>query len=68
MYIKENGYPPTIREMMTGMGYKSTATIASRLMSLEQHGLIKTKFDSSRAIKVMGYRFVKEKTDHACKQ
>ena len=67
-YIIDNGYPPTIREMMEGLNYNSSATVVDRLAKLEALGLIKIKHDSPRAIKVIGYNFVKENTDHAYKQ
>ena len=60
-YIKKNGYPPTVREIMAGVGVTSTATVCNRLMKLERDGWIKVKMSSPRAIKVMGYTFVKDK-------
>ncbi len=59
-YIKENGYPPTVREIASGVGVTSTATVSHRLMKLERDGWIKVKLSSPRAIKVVGYKFVKE--------
>ena len=56
-YIEDNGYPPTVREIMEGVGLASTATICYRLSKLEKDGYIK----SPRAINVVGYKFVKEK-------
>ena len=59
-YIQENGYPPTVREIAEGIGVTSTATVCNHLTKLECGGWIKTKLSSSRAIKVIGYKFVKE--------
>lgn len=59
-YIQENGYPPTVREIADGVGAISTSTVCERLTSLENDGLIKIKLSSARAIKVIGYKFVKE--------
>lgn len=59
-YIQENGYPPTVREIADGTGVTSTSTVCNRLMKLENDGWIKLKLSSSRAIKVIGYKFVKE--------
>lgn len=60
-YIEYNGYPPTVREIMEGVGLASTATICYRLSKLEKDGYIKVKLSSPRAINVVGYKFVKEK-------
>lgn len=59
-YIQENGYPPTVREIADGIGVASTSTVCNRLIKLERDGWIKTKLSSPRAIKVIGYKFVKE--------
>lgn len=59
-YIEDNGYPPIVREIMEGVGLASTATICYRLSRLEKDSHIKVKLSSPRAIKVVGYKFVKE--------
>lgn len=52
-FIKENGYPPSVRELCKIMGKSSTATIRYRLQSLEQKGFIKTTSGASRTIRLL---------------
>ena len=59
-YIQQNGYPPTVREIADGIGVASTSTVSNRLLKLDRDGWIKVKLSSSRAIKVIGYKFVKD--------
>lgn len=58
-YITENGYVPSIREICTGTDISSTTSIYRQLLTLEDEGKIKMKANSSRAIKLVGYEFVK---------
>lgn len=62
-YIKENGYPPTVREIAHGINITSTSAVCERLSKLEKAGCIKTKLASPRAIKVIGYEFRKKEDD-----
>ena len=58
-YLEENGYPPTVQEIAE----KTKCSISSahgKLQRLEKLGLIEVKPYSSRSIKVIGYKFVKE--------
>lgn len=58
-YLEEHGYPPTVQEIAE----KTKCSISSahgKLQRLEKLGLIAVKPGSSRAIKVIGYKFVKE--------
>ena len=58
-FLEENGYPPTDREIAEGT--KSCISAPhGKLRGLEKLGLIEVKPYSSRAIKVIGYKFVKE--------
>lgn len=59
-YIKTNGYAPTVREICNGVGIKSTSTIHLHLKKLNDNGLLEVKFGESRAIKVIGYKFIRE--------
>lgn len=52
-YVKENGYPPTVREMTSEFGYKSTATIFEALRRLEGKGHIQLKDRVARGIRVL---------------
>lgn len=57
-YLEENGYPPTVREIAEEAEC-STCTVWKYLNGMEKEGLLSVKRDSSRAIKVTGYKFVK---------
>ncbi len=39
-YLQENGYPPTVREICSGVGLNSPATVHCHLKKLESAGLI----------------------------
>jgi len=57
-YIKENGYPPVVREIGDGVNLKSTSAVHSYLMQMNKEGSIETN-GKPRAIKVIGYEFRK---------
>ena len=66
-YIKEHGYAPTIREIGAGVNLKSTSSIHMHMTKMFTEGMLETDVDvevgggcSARAIRVPGYRFVKE--------
>lgn len=57
--IREDGYPPTVREICKGVGLRSTSTVHGYLNRLETLGAIVRNPASSRAIEVvedMGWR------------
>lgn len=58
-YIMENGFAPSIREISQKVNI-STSNVLHHLTMLEIDGRIKTKPNSPRAIKISGYKFVKE--------
>ncbi len=47
------GYPPTVREICTGVGLKSPSTVHSHLASLEQKGYIRRDPSKGRAIELL---------------
>ena len=49
-YIKENGFPPSVREICSAVGIKSTATCHSYLKRLEEMGEITVNGNKKRAI------------------
>lgn len=61
-FIKKKGYSPSIREISAGTGLKSTANVYMHLLKLEDEGKIEMKRKSTRAIKVIGFRFVEEES------
>lgn len=61
-YIELHHYPPTVREIGEMVGLKSTSSVQSHLERLIDEGKIESDagFNSPRAIRVPGYKFVKE--------
>ena len=58
-YIFDNGFAPTVREICKAINLKSTSSVYAHLVRLETEGRIKTKPYSPRAIKVIGYEYIK---------
>ena len=52
-YMKEHGYPPTVREFGELIGVKSTLSAFSRIKQLEQNGYIRRIPASPRAIEIL---------------
>lgn len=61
-YIQEHGYPPTVREIGEMVGLKSTSSVQSHLTRLFNEGRLETDAgpSSPRAIRLPGYKYVKE--------
>jgi repressor LexA len=53
-FIRERGYPPTVRELVSLTGRKSTAGVQKLLDALERKGYIKKAPGRSRGIVLMG--------------
>ena len=51
--IKNNGYPPSVRELGKSVGLKSTATVHGYLASLEDKGYIKKESQKGRTLKLL---------------
>ncbi|OHC05487.1 MAG: repressor LexA, partial [Planctomycetes bacterium RIFOXYB12_FULL_42_10] len=51
--LQEMGYPPTVREIMDGLGLSSTNMVKKYLDVLERKGYIKRQFNSPRAIEII---------------
>lgn len=51
-YLQEKGYPPTVRELMDGLGLSSTNIVSKYLDILERKGYIRRQFNSPRAIEI----------------
>ena len=56
-FTTENLYPPSIPEIKEMTGIKSTSTIQTNLMRLEQEGKIELG-NGNRCIKLSGYKLV----------
>lgn len=52
-YIQENEYPPTVREIGDGTGIKSSSTVYTHLVKLQDMGVISTKEFAPRTIRVL---------------
>lgn len=53
LYIVQNGYSPTIRELCKISGLRSTSTVHSRLKKLESLGKIQKLTECPRTITVV---------------
>jgi repressor LexA len=51
--IEQKGYPPSVREICTGVGLKSTSTVHAHLNHLEAQGLIRRDSTKPRALEVI---------------
>lgn len=58
-YITENGYAPSYREISIGCKH-GMGTVFEAIERLNHKGFIISKRNSPRAIKVVGYKFVKD--------
>lgn len=55
-FIKQHGYGPSYREIMSGLGYKSVSTVAVHVNGLLTKGYIRKKDNSARSIEVVTLR------------
>lgn len=55
-HLRENGYPPTLREICANFGMKSTRAASDHLNALERKGFIVKAKDRSRGIELTGPR------------
>ncbi len=58
-FIKKNGYAPSVREICVGTNLSSTSSVYIYLLKLEDEGKIEMKHNATRAIKIIGFQFVK---------
>lgn len=58
-FIKNNGYALSVREICTGTDLSSTSSVYMHLLKLEDEGKIEMKHNATRAIKIIGFQFVK---------
>lgn len=50
--VEEKGYPPSVREICSAVGFKSTSTVHAYLEKLEKGGMIQKDPTKPRALKV----------------
>ena len=51
--IRQNGYPPTVRDIGAALGIKSTSTVQKSMEILEQEGCIRKQAGKRRAFEVV---------------
>jgi repressor LexA len=51
--VSENGYPPSVREICSAVGFKSTSTVHAYLQKLTESGLLQKDPTKPRAIKIL---------------
>ena len=51
--IKQNGYPPTVRDIGAALGIKSTSTVQKSMNILEEEGFIRKQAGKRRAFEVV---------------
>ena len=52
-FLDKNGYPPSVREMMTKLGVASTATIQYYLKKLEDRKIIRKSSSKNRTVELL---------------
>lgn len=52
-FFRENGYPPSVREICKATGLRSTATVHNYLLQLEEKGYIHRDPQKPRAIEIL---------------
>jgi repressor LexA len=51
--VNENGYPPSVREICSAVGFKSTSTVHAYLKKLTDSGVLQKDATKPRAIKIL---------------
>lgn len=59
-YITEHMYAPSIREIGDAVGLKSTSSVDAQLKNLRNRGYIEFVPYTPRAIRLIGYKVVKD--------
>ena len=53
-FLRDSGYPPTIRDIVSGCGMSSTSVVDYHLKALEKEGYIRRHPEVSRGIELLG--------------
>lgn len=59
-FIREHGYSPSYREIMTGLNYNSVATVALHVNNLIKRGHLRKRDHSARSLEVVGSDAMRE--------
>ena len=57
-FVKQHGYGPSYREIMSGLDYKSVSTVAVHVNGLLAKGYIRKRDNSARSIEIVSLRQV----------
>ncbi len=57
-FIKDQGYGPSYREIMSGIGYKSVSTVATHIEGLIAKGYLNKRDHSARSLEVVSTEYV----------
>ena len=55
IFVEKNGYAPTVREICTGVGLKSTSTVQYHIEKLINSGYLQKNYKKSRALTVKSH-------------
>lgn len=56
-FVKEHGYGPSYREIMSGLGYKSVSTVAIHINGLIAGGYLRKRDNSARSLEVVSAEY-----------
>jgi len=56
-FIKEHGYGPSYREVMSALGYKSVSTVAIHIDGLISRGYLRKRDNSARSLEVVSANY-----------
>ena len=55
-FTEENGYSPSYREIMTGLGLTSVSAVAEHIDNLVSKGVLKKVSGAARSLEVLDYK------------
>ena len=64
-YSKKHGYTPSYREIMKGLKYTSTATVALHVNSLVERGYMRKRYNAARSLEVVTELSLDERIERA---
>ena len=55
-FTEENGYSPSYREIMTGLGLSSVSAVAEHIDNLVEKGVLKKVPGAARTLEILNYK------------
>ena len=55
-FTDENGYSPSYREIMTGLGLSSVSAVAEHIDNLVEKGVLRKEPNESRSLTILDYK------------